>query len=500
MAIRFKEYVDITSGVGGGNAVRQRDLIGRLFTNNPLVPTGSFVEFTNAEDVGTYFGTTSTEYLRAAFYFGWISKNITKATKISFAHWASAATAPRIYGSVGAQSLSAWNSITAGSIGLTIGGVVNQMSAMNFSAAGSLAAVAAIIQAAIRTKTGSQWTAATVTYDATRQSFNFVGGSTGAAPISVQVGSTGTDISGQLGWLDSDTIVSAGAAVQTITNVLTDSADQSSNFGSFLFIPALTIDQVTEAAIWNDDQNITYQFMVPVLDVDAASYSAALDEYGGVAVTVSEVAGEYPEQVPMMILAATDYTRRSAVQNYMYQEFSLTPSVTTTAKKLAYDALRLNYYGRTQTAGQFIDFYQRGVLMGLSTDPSDQNVFANEQWLKDAAGAQVMQLLLSLSRVSANAQGRSQLIATLQSVIDLALFNGTISVGKPLNNTQKLYIGDLTGDELAWHQVQGIGYWLDCVMQSYVTTGGQTEWKALYTLVYSKDDVIRKVEGSHVLI
>ena len=27
-----------------------------------------------------------------------------------------------------------------------------------------------------------------------------------------------------------------------------------------------------------------------------------------------------------------------------------------------------------------------------------------------------------------------------------------------------------------------------------------TEWKAVYTLIYSKDDAIRKVEGSHVLI
>jgi hypothetical protein len=37
-------------------------------------------------------------------------------------------------------------------------------------------------------------------------------------------------------------------------------------------------------------------------------------------------------------------------------------------------------------------------------------------------------------------------------------------------------------------------------MQSYVTVDGRTEWKAVYTLIYSKDDTVRKVEGSHVLI
>ena len=58
----------------------------------------------------------------------------------------------------------------------------------------------------------------------------------------------------------------------------------------------------------------------------------------------------------------------------------------------------------------------------------------------------------------------------------------------------------MTDDELAWHQVQNIGYWVYCEMQQTVTTDGRTEYKAVYTLIYSKDDVVRKVEGTHVLI
>jgi len=164
------------------------------------------------------------------------------------------------------------------------------------------------------------------------------------------------------------------------------------------------------------------------------------------------------------------------------------------------DNARVNYYGRTQTAGQFLDFFQRGVMMGLATDPVDMNTYANEMWFKDAAGAAIMSLLLSMARVSANSTGRGQLLAVLQSVIETATFNGTISLGKPLNVTQKLYITNLTGDAEAWQQVYRLGYWIDCVMQSYVTQDSRTEWKAVYTLIYSKDDAIRKVEGSHVLI
>jgi len=265
-------------------------------------------------------------------------------------------------------------------------------------------------------------------------------------------------------------------------------------------MPTLTDDEIVEAATWNDLQNVLFQFMVRCTSSNASDLSTALIDFGGTALTLAPLAAEYPEMCPMIALAATDYSRRNSVMNYMFKQFSLTPSVTTTTDSDAYDLLRVNYYGRTQQAGQYIDFYQRGILMGEATDPVDQNVYGNEQWLKDAAGADLMELLVSLARVSANARGRSQIITTLQGVIERALFNGTISVGKPLNNTQKNYISELTGDDLAWHQVQNIGYWLDCVMESYETEDGRTEWKAVYTLIYSKDDAIRKVDGTHVLI
>jgi hypothetical protein len=184
----------------------------------------------------------------------------------------------------------------------------------------------------------------------------------------------------------------------------------------------------------------------------------------------------------------------------MYQIATLTPSVTTTADSDTLDNNRVNYYGRTQTAGQNIDFYQRGVMMGLATDPVDINTFANEMWFKDAIGAQIMSLLLSVGRVSANNAGRGQLLSVIQSVIESAGVNGTISTGKPFTTVQKVYITSLTGEENAWQQVQTIGYWIDILMQSYVTTTGLTEWKAVYSLIYSKDDAIRKVEGSHTLI
>lgn len=87
MAISFKKYIDITSGVGGGAGVRDRDLITRIFSSNSLIPANSFLELDSADDVANYFGSNSEEYKRATFYFGWVSKNISRPKKISFARF-----------------------------------------------------------------------------------------------------------------------------------------------------------------------------------------------------------------------------------------------------------------------------------------------------------------------------------------------------------------------------------------------------------------------------
>ncbi len=111
-----------------------------------------------------------------------------------------------------------------------------------------------------------------------------------------------------------------------------------------------------------------------------------------------------------------------------------------------------------------------------------------------------MELLLDQPIVPANVQGQGQVLGVLQSVIDQALFNGTISVGKPLDVDQILFINTITGNNRAWRQVQNIGYWINASIISETTQDGRKEYFLVYTLIYSKDDAIRKVNGRHILI
>lgn len=504
MPISLQRYVDITSGVGAANNVGTRQLIGRFFDDNSLIPTNSQVTFDNAADVLSYFG-TGEEYNRAVQYFGWISKNITSPQALSFARWNSSASPPEIFGAKGPQTLASWTSITAGAFSLNMGPTSHTFSGLNFSGAASLANVASIIQSAIEAISGggSLWTGATVTWDATNQRFNLTGGASGTAVLSVTAGAAPNDIASQLGWLSASTIVSAGNNIQTLTACLTQSAAANNNFGSFGFMNTadLNLAQVTEIATWNKGQNLMFMYCLPITAANASTWFAAMGSIGGTAPTLDpQLANQYPEMEPMQVLAATNYSAPNSTQNYMFQVFpGLTASVTDDADANTYDGLSINYYGNTQTAGQIINFYQRGVMWGGSTDPLDQNTYANEIWLKDALGAALMTLLLALGKVSANTAGMSQILNIMQGVVTQALFNGTISVGKVLTSIQQLYISQITDDPNAWKQVQNIGYWLGVEFVPTIVNG-QNEYTAVYTLLYSKDDVIRTITGRDILI
>ena len=499
MTIPFTKYIDVVSGVGGANQVSQRELIGRLFTTNPLLPTKSFAEFDDEDPVGEYFGFSSEEYKRALFYFGFIAKDTVRPKKISFARWADADTAPLIFSESDDYLVATFTGINDGAFALTLGGDTEVITGLDFTTDVSLADVAATIETGIQAaNVAAVWTSATVTYNTTDKRFDFVGGDTGNFAVVVAEAGAGTEIAELIGWLNAGTILSDGVVEETVTTALTESASASNNFGSFLFMPTLSIDEMVDAATWNKAQNVRFQFYDSVLEVDAQDAYDALKDLGGTGMHIHSASAvdEYPEMMPMMIMAATDYTRENANKNYMYHQFAISATVDDGVVSNTLDALRINYYGETQQAGRVLSFYQRGVLMGLATDPLDMNTYANEQWFKDANSVTLMNLLLALNALPANDDGRVTVLGALQDNIELAIRNGTILLAKALNTTQKAYVLSVTGDENAWRQIESQGYWIDATVQEPTPN----EFKIVYLLLYAKGDAIRKIEGTQTLI
>lgn len=504
MSISITEYVDITSGVGAGTTVAQRELITRLFTTNNAIPAGSVVEVTTLADVETLFGTNSDEYRRATKYFGWVSKSVTKAKKISFAHFSETNESPSIRGAAPVTVLATWQAIANGAFSLQVGTQAAQVEDLDFTAAASLADVASIIQTGIRAEAGSNFAGATVTFDNVGQRFNasFPGVTAVPAAVTVSAPVTGTSLINPVGWTSSATFGS-GAAAQSPLEAITASTVLSDNFGSFGFIDDLSLEQWTEIGAWVQAQNVKYIALVPVTFANRATWSAALSTFGGVAMTlVNDTNTEHDEDIPGIILAATDYTKRNAAPNYMFNTFSgVSAKVTDTAVSRELNGLRINYYGQTQTAGQNLTFYQRGLLGGTAATPSQMGVFGNEMWFKSAATSNLMSLLLNLPLIPATDEGRAMTLARLQDVINRALFNGTFATGKDLTSDQKAYIVQITDDERAWHQVQNLGYWIDAVVtQTTNSESGVTEYQIDYTLLYSKADAVNKITGRDILI
>ena len=261
MPIPFTRYVNITSGIGAGTEVRRRELIARLFTTDDQAPPDTNLEFDSAAAVGDFFGSDTQEFLRAQFYFGFVSKNITRPKRISFYRWVDADANARIYGGT-PGTLDQLTAITSGTFSLTIGGTTEDFTGIDLSSASTLLTVASEIQTIVQTGTGTQFTAATVTYNPTRSRFELVSGEAENASISVSAGDS-EDVAGLLGWLSGATLAN-GKLMQSITDTLTDSSEVSNNFGSYEFIDTLTQDQVVESATWNNGQNNLYQYMVGV--------------------------------------------------------------------------------------------------------------------------------------------------------------------------------------------------------------------------------------------
>lgn len=493
--ISFTQYVDIKSNFISSAPNLIRAFCGRHFTTNPLLPTQTLGEFVDAYDVGSYFGFTSEEYLRALQYFSFQTKSFNSPTLISFARWTDVDTAPLIFGVKAAYALSTFTPITTGAISLSIGGVTNILTNLDFSAAVSLAGVAAVIQAAVNAQSGLQWTAAQVLFDPVNKQFDFIGGATGVAAITAQLAGTGIEILNLIGW-GTGAIFSNGDDTTSITETLQNSTLASNNFGSFVFMPTLTIDQHVEAATWTQGQDTGFIYHVPIPLASYTDYQTALvalnSDYVDGSI-ISPQSNQWIEEIPMANQAATNFNVSDGTQGYNFlSQVGMAPSVTMDAVKNALDLARINYYGRTQNAGDQKAWYQLGVILNSDSAPLGINVVADEIWLKSANASSIINLFLTANSIPADNQGIAQVLSTIQPNIQQALANGMISVSRVLTSTQISIINNLTGDSQAWQQVQSIGYWINATVVSL-----NTGFAIQYQLIYLRNNQVIKVLGDH---
>lgn len=489
MAIPQTKYVNIISAVGGTSQVSQRDLMGRVFTDNSLVPAGAVLEFAGLDAVGNWFGTGSAEYLFAQKYFGYVSKSGNIPQKISFALHSVEAKPARLYGKPKATTLAYLQTLTNASITFVVGGTSYAVENLSFASATSFADVASIIYDAL--PSSASGVIDSFGYDAETARFELESVATGAtATMGYATGALAATLGLSEGSIGA--VLSDGSAATSGLDALKASAELTNNFYSFCYLTSVSGEEEA-IATWVKAQNVRYMWSLGVTEVNASTMASALADYDGVGLTL----GSDCVFLPMAIAAAINYDLPNASVDFMYQQAAgIEASVTSATEQETYDAIRVNYYGTTQQAGSLISFYQDGKLQGSI---HSMGVYVNEAWLKDALFTSILNMRLSLDSLPANETGLAYVKTAIQEVIEKAQNNGVISAGKTLDATQKAYIGQITGDRNAWQSIQSIGYWLMATVEKY-TEEGTEKYKVSYLLVYSKGDSINFVDGKDILI
>lgn len=506
MAIPQSEYVSITSSVGGATSIPYRDFMARLFTTNQMVPPQAILEFSGANalsSLGSYFGTESDIYVYANKYFSWISKAGYKADKISIARYALNATSAQLINTQILPVISEFKAITNGTLIMTLNDTAREITGINLSTATDMAAVATAIQSAIRApkdseQLGEEWTQATVVFE--NQQMIFTAGTSGPMTIDAATVATGEDVQDlayPLRWsTNALPVISYGVAGGTLTEELTRIDNISNNCGSINFIETLSSDQITEVAQWVDAGNVTYMYPFPVTNLNYVDLYNAVNGMNG-AGAVLDIYGDYSEYMPAVILATINWDDPDATVNFMFNKFNTDkPTVTDLATKQAMDSHKINYLGDTQDAGTHVAFFQDGYLMG---DIQDMIVYAGEMFMKSRIKADFMNMLLALKKIPANTSGKALGRGIIQTTIDKAIDNGVISVGKTLTEVQKAYVVQISGDSSAPAQIENNGYWLEVDITEFMSNT-ITKFKLDYLLLYSKGDVVRKVEGRDIMI
>lgn len=483
MPISQKNYVNIVSQAGGGSAVSRRDLMGRVFSDNPILPVGEVLEFTGGatvalDSVGEYFGITSKEYAFASKYFSYRTKKGSRANKISFARITTEAK-PATVASARINRVADLTSITNGSMTMTVNGSQVTASGINLSTATNYNDVATLLNTAF-----------------TGQGISFAYSSGRFIASTDGTGSTQTitNVFGSLATAMGFNIISQGVDAQSAAQSVIDSANVSTNFFGICILKELTAGEYGEIAEWVSNQNVKYMLSIKVTAETAESYSELLKNYDGVCLTLGKSSGldDYVAFMPVAGVAAIDYSRVNGAIDLMYQYFDTEPMVKSSADKKTYDDLLVNYYGQTEQAGNLVSFYQNGVLLGSIRKIG---VYANEAWLKDAFVADILNLRLSLDSLPANQTGVGLVLGVMMNTVNQALDNGVMLAGKTLTQTQRDYITNLTGDDNAWMKVQSAGYYLDAVL-----VNENDNYKVSFLCVYSKGDSINYVDGTDILI
>lgn len=459
--IPISQVVDIVPGVvgTGGNPLSLNAVA--VSNNTTLVPTSQFLEFTDPDAVGDYFGSSSSEKEEADKYFAGYDNSFKKPGTLYFAGYATAATGAWLRGtSIAGMTLTELKAIT-GSLSLYIDSDEYQTTTdLDLSAVTSFTDAATAIKTALGIGVGD----GTVTWDAAHSVFVVASLTTGAT--STITFATGTAASA-LG-LDAG-VLNQGVAADTPASAMDRIKDQGNNWATFFttFVPALEVDRpafLKGFGDWVTTQNDEYLY---IAWDNANGYKTANNPavFGSI-VNANKIGGTYVVYGEAIHAAASAGYVASidfqAVNGRATAAFKSQEGLATTVNNLAdANAVLSNgatYYGAYGARGGNLDncFYN-GQMPGSKFKWVD--TYVNQIYLNSQLRLAIWNGLRSVNYAPYNAQGETLIRSWCADPIAEALNNGTIQTGIQLSASQKATIAQQAGLDIS-NELYGQGYYL----------------------------------------
>ena len=505
MAISQTNYVDITSVVAGAAATGAPSLQHRRITSGALTkpdgqPTapGEIVTVTYGmlEILNQVLGSSADRAFAQQYFSIKTTAPASKPKSLEFVHFDAAPTPTGSTLTGAVSDLDTLKTASGKSLTITTTKGTETVTIDDLSGAVDATALALIINGQMTAATDAQVIATggvlQVTYAETGSTIDGI----------LTASGEGAEILGLAKATGAETVI---GGIVTAVDAYILSRQKSKNFGTFTIEGCKDLPQaeLTKLKNYHGSYNVLHQLYI---ELDSKLGIAGLPVYqtfNNAAMTgfiLSEAANQYKAVIPAGLIDATDFEGRNTVNQIMYRQASgMNADVDNDIDKLNLDSLLVNYYGETAVNATPLSFFQKGNLCGVTVDPRDMMVAACEQWIKGKVASDLINTQVA-SRIPANLDGKTRIRSMIiNGAVSSALRSGAIIKLKDLTPLQREVILDMTGDELAAMDVFNNGYWLDVEIRTVVVDGIE-EKHAYYTLIYSKADFVRKIQGSNNLI
>lgn len=415
-------------------------------------------EYVSAQQVGEHYGLTSEEYKFATIYFNGFDRATTRPEALFITKYNSADTSAILYGgSVASLSIEDLKAVTAGTLSITVDGVVKQSTPINLSTANSFSDAAALISTALDVQ---------VSYSPEIKSFAAVSSTTGAtSTISYAEGTVAellnlTFAKGAV--VDNDTVA------DTIDSAMARMTNYDANFATITYKGAsFTDDKLKELAKWVTQQNNRYHLITWGLDPlaltpnSSVAFGAWAKEYTS---GVTPIYGTFDKAAFFCgVNASINYGETNGRTTTAFRsQAGLIPEVLDEGMANALVSNGYSFYGAWATAKNRFLMAGNGAVTGdfAWIDNYMFQVFLNSQFQ-----LAFVEALQNYKSIPYNSDGQAIIRAVAQDPIDAGINFGGIRSGVELTNQQKDIVNRETGFDAA-SQLFTKGWVLSVVLPS----------------------------------